>query len=364
MRVLSAMSAAIHARIIAAIAAILASNPAHWRCGVLYDFGIPVTQPPLLTTNRQRLIHLHFKLHGAWIRPEECEFCGTKHCEKFDYARCGGSNGVVAVVEYYLWRLGWPINRLGRMSKAPPLPLPPCTPATPAKTKFCEKDLAAGSGKDALTRATHAEMSRDYARRCACAARGGGGSHENESGARRRTYRIARVRAVGVRHHPHCKQAGFTWGAELTKKGRAPPAGRHKVWSRAEQGDVRVGWPRDNGDRCFGVTKGERRRAAPRTKARLRVGQGSVRVGWLRDNGDVQACCTPTKTTYGSGYCPTKDGRGRAAGKHFVPTKVGSPRTKTRWHAGQGDVRAGWLCDHGDMRAWLHLDNGYIRACV
>ncbi|KAJ7085953.1 hypothetical protein C8R44DRAFT_893799 [Mycena epipterygia] len=154
------MSAAIRARINAAIAAILASNPAHWRRGVLYDFGIPVTQPPPLTTNRrarraaarrpeikigrsnrplrrqrewkqkcwpqqqdwwfywdvpdapsfERLIHLHFKLHGAWIRPEECEFCGTKHCEKFDYARCGGSNGVVAVVEYYLRHLGWPIN--------------------------------------------------------------------------------------------------------------------------------------------------------------------------------------------------------------------------------------------------------------
>ncbi|KAJ7122468.1 hypothetical protein C8R44DRAFT_876761 [Mycena epipterygia] len=47
------MSAAIRARINAAIAAILASNPAHWRRGVLYDFGIPVTQPPPLTTNRR-----------------------------------------------------------------------------------------------------------------------------------------------------------------------------------------------------------------------------------------------------------------------------------------------------------------------
>ncbi|KAJ6592090.1 hypothetical protein DFH09DRAFT_1306010 [Mycena vulgaris] len=46
------------------------------------------------------LIHLHFKLHGAWIAPVEWQLCSVK----FSYApRCGGIRriGVIAVVEYY-----------------------------------------------------------------------------------------------------------------------------------------------------------------------------------------------------------------------------------------------------------------------
>ncbi|KAJ7690525.1 hypothetical protein B0H17DRAFT_1064900 [Mycena rosella] len=59
----------------------------------------------------EHLIHQHFKLHGAWIRPEVCAFCGVKHQEKFDHARCRGSWGVKRVVEHYLWRLNWPVYR-------------------------------------------------------------------------------------------------------------------------------------------------------------------------------------------------------------------------------------------------------------
>ncbi|KAJ7634024.1 hypothetical protein B0H17DRAFT_1217359 [Mycena rosella] len=175
------MSAAIDAAMDAAVAAILASNQAGWQRGGLYAFEIPPTQPQPLPMNRrarraaarnaqrtrqpeikigrsnrpprrkrewmrqcrpqqqewwfywdvpdarqfEHLIHLHFKLHGAWIWPEDCEFCG-------------------------------------RMSEAPTKPLPPCTPATPAGTKIWKaaSDFpppGVNAGHDALTRATHAE---------------------------------------------------------------------------------------------------------------------------------------------------------------------------------------------------------------
>ncbi|KAJ7085950.1 hypothetical protein C8R44DRAFT_893796 [Mycena epipterygia] len=62
-------------------------------------------------TKFEALIHLHYKLKGAWIRPTPCEFCGVRHVEKFDYERCGGKTGIIRVVQYYLRRLNWPITR-------------------------------------------------------------------------------------------------------------------------------------------------------------------------------------------------------------------------------------------------------------
>jgi len=62
-------------------------------------------------TTTESLIHLHFKLTGAWVGRQPCDFCRVKHQEKFDYERCGGKWGIVRVVEYYLWRLNWPIRR-------------------------------------------------------------------------------------------------------------------------------------------------------------------------------------------------------------------------------------------------------------
>ncbi|KAJ7436358.1 hypothetical protein FB451DRAFT_1193975 [Mycena latifolia] len=59
----------------------------------------------------ERLLHLHFKLAGAWISPSPCDFCRIHHREKFDYEACGGRQGIEAVVEYYLRRLNWPILR-------------------------------------------------------------------------------------------------------------------------------------------------------------------------------------------------------------------------------------------------------------
>ncbi|KAJ6461964.1 hypothetical protein DFH09DRAFT_1114145 [Mycena vulgaris] len=149
--------ASISATMDAAVADIITSNPANWQPGGFYAFTIPPAQPAALFPNRaahnprrpeiklgrsncparrkrewkrhcwpqrqnwwsfywavpdarrfENLIHLHFKLHGAWILPVECEFCGVRHQEKFDYARCGGRYGVISVVRYYLWRLGWP----------------------------------------------------------------------------------------------------------------------------------------------------------------------------------------------------------------------------------------------------------------
>ncbi|KAJ7091609.1 hypothetical protein C8R44DRAFT_750512 [Mycena epipterygia] len=62
------------------------------------------------STFAESLIHLHYKLNGAWIVPKPCEFCGVSHQEKFDYEWCGGKKGIVKVVEYYLRRLNWPIR--------------------------------------------------------------------------------------------------------------------------------------------------------------------------------------------------------------------------------------------------------------
>ncbi|KAJ6602677.1 hypothetical protein DFH09DRAFT_1301687 [Mycena vulgaris] len=53
----------------------------------------------------KNLIHLHFKLHGAWIAPVEWQFCSVK----FSYApRCGGIRriGVIAVVDYVIIACG------------------------------------------------------------------------------------------------------------------------------------------------------------------------------------------------------------------------------------------------------------------
>ena len=57
-------------------------------------------------------MHEHFKtVERAWLLPEECEACSTRHCEKFDERLCGGVTRVVQVVEDYLRRLGWPVVR-------------------------------------------------------------------------------------------------------------------------------------------------------------------------------------------------------------------------------------------------------------
>ncbi|KAJ7062960.1 hypothetical protein B0H15DRAFT_958766 [Mycena belliarum] len=50
----------------------------------------------------ERLIHLHFKLRGAWLGRQPCDFCPTKHQEKYDLEGCGGRAGVRAAVELYL----------------------------------------------------------------------------------------------------------------------------------------------------------------------------------------------------------------------------------------------------------------------
>ncbi|KAJ7441450.1 hypothetical protein B0H11DRAFT_2252019 [Mycena galericulata] len=56
----------------------------------------------------ERLIHTHFRVHGAWLEPSACGFCLVRHQELFDYGRCGGKRGVALVVEGYLGILGWP----------------------------------------------------------------------------------------------------------------------------------------------------------------------------------------------------------------------------------------------------------------
>ncbi|KAJ7075896.1 hypothetical protein B0H15DRAFT_956134 [Mycena belliarum] len=60
----------------------------------------------------ERLIHLHFKLRGAWLGRQPCDFCPTKHQEKYDLEGCGGRAGVRAAVELYLGLLRWRIVRL------------------------------------------------------------------------------------------------------------------------------------------------------------------------------------------------------------------------------------------------------------
>ncbi|KAJ7655434.1 hypothetical protein B0H17DRAFT_1186029 [Mycena rosella] len=168
------MAAAIDAAMDDAVDALHTSNQAHWHPGGVYAFGIPLRQPPSPPPNRhsrratarnarlaaarnaqqgiphceikigrwncpprrkrewmqqcqpqdqcwwfywdvpdapEGLIHQHFKLHGAWIRPEVCAFCSVKHQEKFDHARCRRSWGVKRVVEHYLWCLNWPVYR-------------------------------------------------------------------------------------------------------------------------------------------------------------------------------------------------------------------------------------------------------------
>ncbi|KAJ6455507.1 hypothetical protein C8R47DRAFT_1082731 [Mycena vitilis] len=57
----------------------------------------------------EALIHLHFKIKGAWIHSSECDFCERCHCEIFDLAICGGWPGITEVVVYYLRRLNWPV---------------------------------------------------------------------------------------------------------------------------------------------------------------------------------------------------------------------------------------------------------------
>ncbi|KAJ7088808.1 hypothetical protein B0H15DRAFT_949439 [Mycena belliarum] len=60
----------------------------------------------------ERLIHVHFKLRGAWLGRQPCDFCPTKHQEKYDLEACGGRAGVRAAVELYLGLLRWRILRV------------------------------------------------------------------------------------------------------------------------------------------------------------------------------------------------------------------------------------------------------------
>ncbi|KAJ7431146.1 hypothetical protein B0H11DRAFT_2262304 [Mycena galericulata] len=65
----------------------------------------------------ERLIHTHFRVHGAWVHPSLCGFCLVRHQEQFYWARCGGKRGVVLVVEGYLGILGWPSVKTSLDSK-------------------------------------------------------------------------------------------------------------------------------------------------------------------------------------------------------------------------------------------------------
>ncbi|KAJ7697270.1 hypothetical protein B0H17DRAFT_1130575 [Mycena rosella] len=58
----------------------------------------------------EALIHLHFKLLGAWVLPSECHFCGVCHTEKFGFHACGGRAEIACVVVFYLRHLGWPVD--------------------------------------------------------------------------------------------------------------------------------------------------------------------------------------------------------------------------------------------------------------
>ncbi|KAJ7700794.1 hypothetical protein B0H17DRAFT_1195638 [Mycena rosella] len=60
----------------------------------------------------EALIHLHFKLLGAWMLPSECHFCGVCHTEKFGFCACGGRAGIARVVVFYLRCLGWPVDEV------------------------------------------------------------------------------------------------------------------------------------------------------------------------------------------------------------------------------------------------------------
>ncbi|KAJ7096453.1 hypothetical protein C8R44DRAFT_889762 [Mycena epipterygia] len=60
----------------------------------------------------EALIHLHFKLMGAWMLPSECHFCGIHHTETFSSRACGGRDGIARVVVFYLRCLGWPVDKV------------------------------------------------------------------------------------------------------------------------------------------------------------------------------------------------------------------------------------------------------------
>ncbi|KAJ6622523.1 hypothetical protein B0H10DRAFT_1944449 [Mycena sp. CBHHK59/15] len=66
----------------------------------------------------EALIHLHFKLLGAWMLPSECHFCGIRHTEKFGFRACGGRAGIARVIVFYLRRLGWPVDE--KFTQKPP----------------------------------------------------------------------------------------------------------------------------------------------------------------------------------------------------------------------------------------------------
>ncbi|KAJ7441688.1 hypothetical protein FB451DRAFT_1190872 [Mycena latifolia] len=57
----------------------------------------------------EQLIHLHYKLLGAWLGRRMCDFCPVKHQEKYDLKGCGGRAAVVQQVESYAALLHWPV---------------------------------------------------------------------------------------------------------------------------------------------------------------------------------------------------------------------------------------------------------------
>ncbi|KAJ7710727.1 hypothetical protein B0H17DRAFT_1190424 [Mycena rosella] len=105
-------------------AAILAPPSALDKPGALYVFDILAKQPNCRSAapshgrrygwrqlgTPKALIHLHFKLLGAWMLPSECHFCGVRHTEKFGLHACGGRAGIAHVVVFYLRCLGWPVD--------------------------------------------------------------------------------------------------------------------------------------------------------------------------------------------------------------------------------------------------------------
>ncbi|KAJ7073382.1 hypothetical protein B0H15DRAFT_963718 [Mycena belliarum] len=59
----------------------------------------------------EHLMHLHYKLRGAWLGRTPCDFCPVSHQEQYDRNGCGGRRVVEAEVEFYLRKLRWPIVR-------------------------------------------------------------------------------------------------------------------------------------------------------------------------------------------------------------------------------------------------------------
>ncbi|KAJ6507509.1 hypothetical protein DFH09DRAFT_1101319 [Mycena vulgaris] len=145
-----------------------------------YCWEVPFATKFGFNSGAESLIHEHFKHAGAWLGPSKCNFCMVSHREKYDYRRCGGREGVNEVVVAYLRRLGWPVRvackgsiRPNRRQKSrlssrhagddQVLGRPPLKRVGLAAQIWRRRAGACRARRDA----------RDYAERCACAARGG-----------------------------------------------------------------------------------------------------------------------------------------------------------------------------------------------